>query len=95
MLAEICVARKFAFCTSMIVCSGGCALQHVVARKVAKYHAANKIQKELAAINMFVQEQLRTRVTSRGMLDRILKFHKTMARELFEEMDEDKSGVPP
>ena len=44
-------------------------------------------------MSKFVQYQLRTGVTSRGMLDRILRIHEMMARELFDEMDDDDSGV--
>ena len=69
--------------------------RRVVARKVTKYHAANKIQKELATMNKFVLGHLHTRVTSRGLLDRIVGIHEMMARELFDEMDTDQSGAAP
>ena len=66
---------------------------HAVARKISKHHAANKIQKELVVMNSFVKEQQSMRITSRGMLDRIAGIHEMMARELFEEIDEDNSGA--
>ena len=44
-------------------------------------------------MHKFVQEQMRSRVTSQGKLDRILRLHEEMARELFEETDADNSGA--
>ena len=64
-----------------------------VSRKVSKYHAAHQIQKELATMNEFVAQQQRKRITSRGMLDRILGVHEMMVEELFMEMDDDGSGA--
>lgn len=66
-----------------------------VARKVTKYHAANRIQNELATMSKFVQEQLRARITSRAVLDRVVQIHETMVRELFDEMDDDSRGSSP